>query len=135
LDTNILLRWIVDESVWPVDNPKQWAAARRLLDDDRQKLFVNTIVLAEMLWVIESRLKQPAAVVASVLTRLLGAANLTLQEHDAVMTAAAAHVSERPGVNDRLIAEINKCAGCEATLTFDARASRTSGYRLLRTRA
>jgi hypothetical protein len=41
------------------------------------------------------------------------------------------HLRNRPDVSDRLIAEVNKRAGCEATLTFDEVASRTPGFRLL----
>jgi predicted nucleic-acid-binding protein len=134
LDTNILLRWLIDESLWPTDNPKQWAAVRRLIDDDERQFYVNLIVLAETLWIVEQRLKQAAPVVAEILTRLEGAANLTLQERDAVRAASASHVRRHPGVVDRLIAEVNKRAGCEATLTFDVSASRTPGFRLLKAR-
>jgi predicted nucleic acid-binding protein len=133
LDTNIVLRWLVDESVWPPDDVGQWRAVGRLLDDDNQKFYINLIVLAETLWVIERRLKQPAAVVVDVLARLEAAANVTLQDSEAVKAASAMHLRNRPGVNDRLIAEINKHAGCKATLTFDEVASRTPGFRLLRT--
>jgi predicted nucleic acid-binding protein len=125
------LRWLIDESVWPPDNPTQWAAVQRLLGDPNQRFHVNLIVLAEALWVIEKRLKQPASAVVDLLARLDAAANMTLQDSEAVRAASAAHSRNRPGVNDRLIAEVNKRAGCEATLTFDEVASRTPGFRLL----
>ena len=131
IDTNILLRWLIDESVWPADNPAQWAAVQHLLGDPHQIFYVNLIVLAEALWVIERRLKQPASVIVDLLARLETAANLTLQDSAAVRAASAAHLRSRPGVNDRLIAEVNKRAGCEATVTFDEVASRTPGFRLL----
>jgi predicted nucleic acid-binding protein len=66
-----------------------------------------------------------------LLARLDAAANLTLQDSEAVRAASAAHLRDRPRVNDRLIAEVNKRGGCEATLTFDEVANRTSGFRLL----
>jgi predicted nucleic acid-binding protein len=125
------LRWLIDESVWPPDNPAQWAAVQRLLGDPNQRFHVNLIVLAQALWVIEKRLKQPASAVVDLLVRLNAAANMTLQDSEAVRAASAAHSRNRPGVNDRLIAEVNKRAGCEATLTFDEVASRTPGLRLL----
>jgi predicted nucleic acid-binding protein len=131
IDTNILSRWLIDESVWPPDNPAQWAAVQRLLGDPNQRFHVNLIVLAEALRVIEKRLKQPASAVVDLLVRLNAAANMTLQDSEAVRAASAAHSRNRPGVNDRLIAEVNKRAGCEATLTFDEVASRTPGFRLL----
>ena len=106
---------------------------QRLLGDESRRFYVNLIVLAETLWVMERRMKQAAPIVIEVLAQLESAANVTLQEDEAVRAALAAHLRSRPGVNDRLIAEINKRAGCEATLTFDEVASRTPGFRLLRT--
>ena len=133
IDTNILLRWLIDENLWPPDDAKQWAAVQRFIDDDDRRFYVNLIVLAETLWVIEKRLKQAAPVVVQILARLEGAANVTLQERDAVRAVSTSHTRRRPGIVDRLIAEINKREGCEATLTLDVSASRTPGFRLLRT--
>jgi predicted nucleic-acid-binding protein len=132
VDTNILLRWLIDESLWPPDDATQWAAAQRLIGDNERQFYVNLVVLAETLWVIERRLKQSAPVVAEILARLEAAANVTLQEREAVRAVSASLARKRPGVVDRLIAEINARAGCEATLTFDVSASRTPGFRLLK---
>jgi predicted nucleic-acid-binding protein len=131
IDTNILLRWLIDDRGWPPDNPAQWAAVQHLLGDPHQTFYVNLIVLAETLGVVERQLKQPASVVADLLARLETAANLTLQNIEAVRAASATHIRSRPFVNDRPIAEVNKRAGCEATVTFDKVASLTPGFRLL----
>lgn len=135
LDTNILLRWLIDESLWPPADAKQWAAVQRLIGDNERQFYVNLVVLAETLWVIEKRLKQGTPVVAEILARLDGAANVTLQEREAVRAVSASLQRRRPGVVDRLIAEINTRAGCQATLTFDVSASRTPGFRLLKTQS
>jgi predicted nucleic-acid-binding protein len=132
VDTNILLRWLIDESLWPPDCATQWAAAQRLIGDNERQFYVNLVVLAETLWVIERRLKQSAPVVAEILARLEAAANVILQEREAVRAVSASLARKRPGVVDRMIAEINARAGCEATLTFDVSASRTPGFRLLK---
>ena len=89
IDTNILLRWFIDESVWPPDNPTQWAAVQLLLGHPNQRFHVNLIVLAEA-WVIEKRLKQPASAVVDLLARLEAAANLTLQDSEAVSRVGGA---------------------------------------------
>lgn len=111
IDTNILLRWLVDESFWPVDDPEQWAAVRRLLGDRTRNFYLNLIVLAETIWVIERRFKPRAAAVVEMLEQLYGSTNVTLQDREAVISASAAHSRGRPGLNVRLIAEIDKRAG------------------------
>jgi len=129
--TNILMRCFVDQELWPPDNPRQWAAARKLLNDKSQTLFVNSIVLAECLWLLERKLKQPPDGIVRILKGLLEAINVALQDRKAVQDAVTTHVRSRPGVNDRLIGFLNLNAGCEATLTFDVIAARTKGFRLL----
>ena len=41
LDTNVLLRWLVDESVWPCENPAQIAAATALLGSRSENVYIN----------------------------------------------------------------------------------------------
>jgi predicted nucleic-acid-binding protein len=133
IDTNVLMRCLVDTNLWPPDDAAQLAAAQRLLSDRKQKFFVNSIVLAESLWLLERRLKQAPATIVRVLEGLLGAGNVVLQDREAVEAAVATHARTRPGINDRLIVFVNLNAGCEATLTFDAAAALTRGFRLLAT--
>jgi predicted nucleic-acid-binding protein len=131
LDTNVLLRWLIDESVWPDDNPGQTAAVARLLGDDRKAFFVNAIVLAETLWVLLHPMKQPRAVVLAVLDRLLALANVTVQHRDAASAARAAMAVSKGGIHDRLIGAINAEARCVFTVTFDKVAGATPGFKLL----
>ena len=133
LDTNILLRWLIDESIWPDDNPGQTAAVARLLGDEQQLFFINTIVLSETLWVLLNPMRQPRAIVLSVLDRMLGLANVEIQQRDAVSAARAAMDSHKGGIHDRLIAAINAHGRCAFTVTFDKVASRTPGFKLLET--
>jgi predicted nucleic-acid-binding protein len=134
VDTNILLRWLVDESIWPADDPRQWAAVRKLFNDETKRFYINLIVFAEVFWLIENRLKLSKSAIAEILGSLEAAANLAIQELEAVKAAKASHAIGRAGINDRLIAEMNLSAGCEATMTFDIGASKTAGFRLLKSK-
>lgn len=131
LDTNVLLRWLIDKSIWPDDNPGQTAAVARLLGDDRKTFFVNAIVLAETLWVLLHPMKQPRAVVLSVLDRLLSLANVDVEHRDAISAARSAMATSKSGIHDRLIAAINAQAQCAFTATFDRAAGATPGFKLL----
>lgn len=132
LDTNVLLRWLIDESIWPDDNPGQTAAVGALLINDAESFYVNSIVLAETLWVLQNPMKQPKPVLVEVLSRLLHSANVVLQDRGAVIAAKDSFAKQASGIHDRLIAEINSIAGCDHTFTFDVQASKTSGFRLLK---
>ena len=124
LDTNVLLRWLIDESVWPDDAPAQTALAAATLTDARTQFFINTIVLAETMWVLANKLKLARASLTEVVQRLLYTSNLVVAERKAVEAALRAFETGSAGFNDHLIGEINAASGCETTLTFDKDASR-----------
>jgi predicted nucleic-acid-binding protein len=131
LDSNILLRWLIDESIWPNDNPRQAAAAAALLQDETERFYANSVVISEVLWVLEKPMKQSKRVLIEVLDRLLMTSNLVIQCHEAVAAARRSFEKHKGGIHDRLIAEMNNHAGCAWTATFDSAASRTPGFRLL----
>jgi predicted nucleic-acid-binding protein len=134
LDANVLLRWLIDEDTWPEDDPGQTAAVAALLERKSERFYVNTVVLAETLWVLERPMKQKKSALATVMDRLLGASNLTIDCRDALLAARASFEQHRCGINDRLIAELDSRAGCSWTATFDQDASQSPGFRLLHTR-
>jgi predicted nucleic-acid-binding protein len=134
LDTNILLRWLIDESIWPNDNRKQTAAVFALLEDETEQFYTNSVVLSETLWVLEKRMQQPKRVLIEVLNRLLESPNLSIESRDAVVAARRSFETYNAGIHDRLIAELNTHAGCAWTATFDVPASKTPGFRLLTSR-
>ena len=132
IDTNILLRWLIDESIWPDDNPGQTEAVGQLLNNDSLRFFVNAMVLHETLWILTKPFKQPKRVIVEIIDRLLASSNVEVQHREAVRSAQASYAAHRSGVHDRLIAEINASSGCRATLTFDKEAARTPGFELLK---
>lgn len=134
LDTNILLRWLVDESIWPSHSRQQTAAANALLGDATQRFYANSVVISEIMWVLERPMKQSKRVLIDVLDRMLATSNLMIQCHEAVAAARRSFEKHKGGVHDRLIAELNSHAGCDWTATFDITASKAPGFRLLRSR-
>ncbi len=134
IDTNILLRWLIDDSIWPDDNPGQTDAVSNLLNDDNQRFFVNSMVLHETLWILTKPFKQPKRVIIDILDRLLASSNVELQNREAVQAAMRSFSALKSGVHDRLIAEINTHSGCRTTFTFDKEAARTPGFELLKSK-
>ena len=122
VDTNVLLRWLVDETVWPIDNPDQVVHATRILSDSRERFFINNVVLAEAVWVLNKPLKQRKPVLVDLLRRLFEASNVEIERRDAAADAIAAFAAGGGGFSDYLIRAINRHGGCDTTLTFDRKA-------------
>jgi predicted nucleic-acid-binding protein len=121
LDSNVLLRWIIDDPTAPL----QAAIVRERLASEPGPLFVNSVVLAETVWVLRRRAKLRQEEVANVVDGLINAPTVRLQQPDAVADALASFLKHSGGFADHLIGEINRHAGCKTTLTFDKAASKS----------
>jgi predicted nucleic-acid-binding protein len=93
---------------------------------------VNQIVLAETVWVLENPMGQPKPILVEILERLLSASNVMLDNRDAVSSALAGFRRGKPGFTDHLIGHINRHAGCEATMSFDAGTRRSELFRQIK---
>lgn len=128
IDTNVLLRWLVDETLWPIDDPEQADAARQALSDPANRFFIGTVVLAETIWVLGKPLRQSKPVLLDLLDRLMKAANIEIESRDAVTEAVGSFAVGPGGFTDHLIGAVNRHAGCHTTLTFDKAAGRTPNF-------
>lgn len=119
LDTNVLLRALISEGLWPDDHPGQAQAARSLVQNTRETFFVNHVVLAETVWVLSHPMRQPKSVIIGIIEGLLAAANVVVDHREAVTAALSAFSEGKPGFADHLIGHVNRMAGCETTVSFD----------------
>lgn len=124
LDSNILLRWIVDDP----SAPEQCAAVRRRLEAETQPLFVNHIVLAEAVWVLHRFGRVAREDLMEIMERLLRAPEVRVQQAEVVEAALRSFQKSSGGFADHLIGEINRRAGCRTTLTFDKPASKSPAF-------
>jgi predicted nucleic-acid-binding protein len=121
LDSNVLLRWIIDDPT----APEQSVLVRDRLARTPGPLFINAVVLAETIWVLGRKAKPQREDLADIVDGLLNARTVRL-EHPQSVSAALASFREKPGgFADHLISEINRQAGCKTTLTFDKAASKS----------
>ncbi len=128
LDTNILVRYIV------ADDPAQFRAATRFIEHEcspREPGFINRLVLAEVVWVLESSYRLPRLAIVSALRLLLDASQLSIEDIEDARTALLEY-EDGAGFSDSLIAAANTRAGCEYTATLDRRAARRNGFRLVK---
>ena len=126
LDTNILVRFLT------ADDASQSEAARRLVEDAEshgERLHVSALVLAELVCVLRgTRYGCSRTEVADALAALLDATVFEIQDRDLVRRAAAAFRTGPADFSDYLIGEIDRRAGCTATLTFDQRLLTSEGF-------
>ncbi|MBW8321724.1 MAG: type II toxin-antitoxin system VapC family toxin [Rhizobium sp.] len=128
IDANVLLRIIVD------DNAHQMVTVRELLSQLRedQAVFVNISVILEANWVLKKLYHYPRERILSFLQALLERREFEVAEYEAVGNALDFCRRSNVDFADALLAEMNRLAGCEKTLTFDKRAaSRVPGMELL----
>lgn len=129
LDTNIVVRYLAQ------DDKGQSAAATRLLEREltaEAPGFVSLVALAETVWVMTSLYHADRTAVARAVEGLLSAAQLRLQDAEAVWLALQDYRNSTADFSDALIATFARSAGCERTLTFDRAAARHPGFALLK---
>lgn len=127
LDTNVLVRYIVQ------DEPSQAAAATELIEQslsDAHPGFVSQLVLVELVWVLRGY-GYSRSVIADVLTRLLGAIEIRVEQVELVWPALRAYSEGPADFADYLIGMRARAAGCSVVKTFDRKAARSNYHELL----
>ena len=128
LDTNVLVRYVVQ------DNPRQTAVAAHLiehtLDPVEQPGFIASIVLCELVWVLESNYDYPREQIAEGLQQLFEVDRFRFEAPELIWRALDGY---RTGADfaDAMLALVNEQAGCDYTASFDRKAARMGHVRLL----
>jgi predicted nucleic-acid-binding protein len=128
LDTNVVIRYLLQ------DNPVQSRKARELIDgrltqDDPG--FLSVVTVAETAWVLDRGYRFDSAAIAAAVERLLQTEVFVIEHEHEVFTAMIALREGRGSFADMLIAECGRTAGCTATVTFDRKSLRLSGFESL----
>lgn len=127
LDTNVVLRFVVQ------DDPAQASVARKLFDSfsDQEPGFIASVVVVELVWVLESRYDANRDEISRVIETLLRSRELVVEQADLVWQALRRFTVGRADFADFLIERCAFAAGCEHTMTFDRNAATSAGMELL----
>jgi len=128
LDTNVLVRWLVE------DDDRQTVRSQALFEAARANeatLFVPVTVLLELEWVLRSRYQFDRATVLGTLNALLETQELEFQDEAALERALHLYRLGLAGFADCLHAGICAAAGRAPLWTFDERAARLPGVECL----
>lgn len=93
--------------------------------------YVSLVALAEVAWTLKGREDVNRQSLIGYLKRLTSIRHVQFQERDAVWEAIKRFNSSNIDFPDHLIERTGHFDGCETTVTFDRKASRTSGFRVL----
>jgi predicted nucleic-acid-binding protein len=128
IDTNILVRYFT------FDHPSQTARAIEIMDSltAEEPGFVSLVVVAELVWVLDSAYKLTKSEIITSLELLLRGKEVIVQEADVAWQALTTYKKSGSSYSDCLIERLGHAAGCHYTLTFDQDAARTAGMKLLR---
>jgi predicted nucleic-acid-binding protein len=116
LDTNVLVRYLTQ------DDPSQSALANQLIEQtlaEEKKLFINHIVLCELVWVLTRAYDYPKFTVIEVIEKILLAHQFEIEDKSSVLEALNDFKTSRADFADCLIGVKNRNAGCEKTWSFD----------------
>ena len=127
-DTNLLVRHLAQDD--PVQSPKATDVIESKLTPHNPG-FVSIVAMVEIVWVLDRAYGLSAPQMATAIERMLQAETLVVECEQEVFTAAMALKEERGSFADALIAALGARAGCSHTLTFDRKAARLPGFRLL----
>ena len=127
IDTNVLVRFIVR------DDPSQTPRADNLLDNltHENPGFISSVVLAEIVWVLQSNYGMPKNELVLCIERLLQSRSLLLENEPVVRQALDVFSNSNADFADCHIERTCSCAGCSRTVTFDKLAAGSAGMALI----
>lgn len=130
VDTSVLARLFVD------DDDRQGRAARSFfaLRSPDDPAFVSVVVVAELIWLLDSTYRYPKKDIVEALNGLLSSPDFNLERRTVVESAVQmATSSPRAGIADAMIALLAGEAACLSTVTFDRGSARDiAGMELLK---
>lgn len=127
LDTNVLVRFLVQ------DHPEQARLAGEIIDQlsDEAPGFISREVLIELVWVLERAYRLGRDEIAAALDGLLTSTELQIEESDDAGSAVELYRNDGFGFADLMIAAAARRVGAAQLVTFDRKAARLPGVRLL----
>lgn len=124
LDTNVLLRYLLR------DDPAPAARADRELERD-ERFLIDSIVLCELVWVLEAGYGFSRTEIAAALERILATAQFEIESKDLALAALDDFRQSAADFSDCLIGRRNRAGGAPETVTLDRGLKGLEGFRLL----
>lgn len=125
IDTNILVRYLTN------DNEEQSQKVLNLLEQysgTESSIYINNIVLCEVVWVLEAAYKYPKQDITHALKLILQTPEFSFDNHATIVKVLYDYEqSNGADFSDILISASNKDNNCIATYSFDKKSCK-QGY-------
>jgi len=128
IDTNVLLRLLVRDHDAQVRTAERFIATHCSSEDPG---FVSRSVIIETAWALRKIYGYERLQIAAAIRGLLDVSELEVESADEIHSAVTDFEKSTAGFVDCLLAKTNASAGCEHTITFDRKAAKLPGFKLL----
>mgnify|MGYP002712613153 CR=1 FL=1 len=119
VNTNILVRYLTQ------DDEKQANIVNRFIaqyEHQTGSIFINNIVICELIWVLERGYKYSKKEIISVVRIILSTAEFTFEQAEILWLSLNDYEKYNADFSDILLGIINKISGCDSTISFDSEA-------------
>ena len=123
IDTNILVRYLTQDDIEQAKIVEQIFSKYAISPNS---VFVNNIVICELIWVLEKGYKYNKEEIGKVIKQILSTKEFFFENQKLLWLSLNQYIQNKLDFSDALIGEINKEAGCFKTLTFDQSAIKLS---------
>jgi predicted nucleic-acid-binding protein len=127
LDTNVLVRFFARDDIEQAD--KAEVLFRNFTVESPG--YISLVTLVETVWVLQRRYGVTRTQLFPILERLMASSVIVLESLEIVNSAYSLFSQTTANFADCLIERSSYFAGCEKTVTFDAKAAKTTGMKLL----
>lgn len=118
LDTNILARYLRDDD--PVQSKRAAHFIQRAARQN-EPLFVNHVVLCELVWILSSVYEHRKEEIVDMIEAVLLTGQFQLEDKSSIELALEDYKKSKADFSDCLIGRRNRACGSETTLSFDRR--------------
>jgi len=128
LDTNILVRFLMN------DDEKQSKKVYKLFkktEADKTELFIPSVVILELIWVLDSAYNISRANILDAISDLLLMPILHFEHQTSLQQFIVSAQQNKYDLADLLIAHAAKHQGCQKMITFDKKAAKFNLFELL----
>jgi predicted nucleic-acid-binding protein len=127
LDTNVLVRYVAQDDA--LQSPKATALIESL--SEASQGFVTLVSIVELVWVMQGCYQATKDEMTAILGKLLRVRTITVENAEVVLKALHAYTNSNADFADCLIERSAHHANCTHTMTFDSKAAKTAGMRLI----
>jgi predicted nucleic-acid-binding protein len=127
LDTNVLVRYVAQDD--PKQSPKATALIESLSDTDPG--FISLVAVVELVWVMQGCYQATKDEVVAILEKLLRVRTFKVENAEIVLRALHVYARSNADFADCLIERSADAANCMHTMTFDSKAAKNAGMRLI----